>query len=202
MTEAPSSVTPAATKIMLIRHAEKPPSNPPPHGVNTTGDHDKESLIIQGWQRAGALAVFFAPSVGPLQNAEIGTPATIYASQIAKGSESERPQSTVEPLIAKLGSANVAANFNFPKGQEKDVAKSAMSCSGVVLICWEHQSIPKITKHFPQSPNSEPFPAQWPDGPNAPDGRYDVVWIFDLDSTGGYCFYEEPQLLLAGDGPV
>lgn len=182
---------------MLIRHAEKPPSNPPPHGVDINGDHDSESLIVEGWQRAGALVVFFAPSVGPFQNSQIDTPATIYASQTGKGSESERPQETVTPLIAKLGSSNVTQNFNFPKGQEQEVAESAMGCSGVVLICWEHQNIPLITKWFPISPNNpNPVPTAWP------NGRYDVVWVFDLDSSGGYCFYEEPQLLLAGDAPI
>jgi len=205
MSQTASSVTPTATKIMLIRHAEKPSSKPPIQGVNVNGDPDKESLIVQGWQRAGALAVFFAPSVGPLQNSEIATPATIYASQIAKGSSSERPQETVTPLIDKLGSG-VTVNFNFAKGkkQEKEVAKSAMACSGVVLICWEHQEIPGIAKHFPLSPNNPtPVPTTWPNGPNAPGGRFDIVWVFDLDSTSsGYCFYEEPQLLLAGDGPI
>jgi hypothetical protein len=197
MTQTASSVTPTATKIMLIRHAEKPPSNPPPHGIDINGDQDTESLIVQGWQRAGALVVFFAPSVGPFQNSEIATPSTIYASQIAKGSSSERPQETVTPLIAKLGGGNVTQNFNFPKGQEQDVAGSAMACSGVVLICWEHQSIPLITKWFPISPNNpNSVPTEWP------NGRYDVVWVFDLDSTGGYCFYEVPQLLLAGDTPI
>jgi hypothetical protein len=197
MPQAASGVTPTATKIMLIRHAEKPPSNPPPQGVNSNGDLDSESLIVQGWQRAGALVVFFAPSVGPFQNSEIATPATIYASQVAKHSNSERPQETVTPLIDKLGSGNVTVNFNFPKGQEQEVADSAMACSGVVLICWEHQNIPEITKWFPISPNNpNPVPTEWP------NGRYDVVWVFDLDSSGGYCFYEEPQLLLAGDTPI
>jgi hypothetical protein len=197
MSQTASSVTPIATKIMLIRHAEKPPSNPPPHGVDNNGDHDKESLTIVGWQRAGALVVFFAPSAGLFQNSEIATPATIYASQVTTGSESERPQETVTPLIDKLGSGTVKLNFNFPKGQEQDVANSAMACSGVVLICWEHQNIPDITQNFPLSPNNPtPVPTAWP------DGRYDVVWVFDLDSSGGYCFYEEPQLLLAGDGPI
>jgi hypothetical protein len=114
---------------MLIRHAEKPASPPPPHGVDSKGDHNSESLIVEGWQRAGALVAFFAPSVGPFQNSRIATPATIYASQETSGSESKRPQETVKPLIAKLGSGNVTTNFNFPKGQEQNVSQSAMACS-------------------------------------------------------------------------
>jgi len=199
MSQTSSSIAPVATKIMLIRHAEKPTTKPPVQGVNINGTPDNESLIVQGWQRAGALAVFFAPSVGPLQNSQIATPNFVYASKIEKGSASERPQETVTPLIQKLGTS-VTVNFSFKKGKknEHDVAKSAMACNGVVLICWEHQDIPNITKWFPISPNNpNPVPATWP------GERYDVVWVFDLQSPGtGYWFYPEAQLLLAGDGPI
>ena len=39
---------PNAPKIMLIRHAEKPEDDPPPHGVDIDGDHDSESLTVRG----------------------------------------------------------------------------------------------------------------------------------------------------------
>jgi hypothetical protein len=186
-----------ATKIMLIRHAEKPPNNPPPSGVNSTGDQDEESLIIQGWQRAGALVVFFAPSNGSFQSPLIATPQTIYASQTAEHSLSRRPQETVSPLINKLRGAKVKVNFDFPKGQETSVAESVLACEGVVLICWEHRNIPKITKRFPLSKsNSTPIPDEWP------DDRYDLVWCFDLDGSAAYSFKQIPQLLLAGDTPI
>jgi hypothetical protein len=187
-------MTPAASKIMLIRHAEKPPDNPPPHGVTTNGDHDSESLIVQGWQRAGALVVFFAPSVGPIQNPDIQNPNTIYASKVGSGSHSERPQETVTPLVAKLG-GKVSVNFTFSKGDESQVALSAMAQSGVVLICWEHQNIPTIAQALNPKDKSK-LPNEWP------KGRYDLVWVFDLDtSTGTYSFSVQPQLLLFGDAP-
>ena len=53
-----------ATKIMVIRHGEKPLRTPPPYGVTAEGRREKESLTIRGWQRAGALAAFFAPTDG------------------------------------------------------------------------------------------------------------------------------------------
>jgi hypothetical protein len=92
----------------------------------------------------------------------------------------------------------VNVDFNFPKGEEKSVAASAQECNGAVLICWEHHNIPAITKGFRISKNNKtPIPDEWP------DDRYDIVWCFDLDSsTGGYCFSEIPQLLLAGDAPI
>ena len=46
------------TTIMLVRHAEKP-TTPPPKGVDENGADDKNSLIVRGWQRAGALTPFF-----------------------------------------------------------------------------------------------------------------------------------------------
>jgi hypothetical protein len=83
-----------ASKVMVIRHAEKPADPPPPAGVTADGAQDPESLIVDGWQRAGALACLFAPSRGPLQSPEIATPQWIYASGIAKHSETARPQET------------------------------------------------------------------------------------------------------------
>jgi len=198
MAQTTSGVTPVATKIMLIRHAEKPTVSPPAQGVSVAGAQDKESLIVQGWQRAGALAVFFAPSVGPLQNAQIATPKFIYAAHPGgKGSHSERPTETVTPLNEKLGN-NVDFNTDFPKGHETQVGNAAMACAGVVLICWEHENIPAITAVFPISTNNKtPVPVTgWP------QGRFDVVWVFDLDSTNAYCFSQIPQLLLVGDKPI
>jgi hypothetical protein len=192
-----SQQNPGASKIMIIRHAEKPSDSPPPHGVNSNGDHDKESLIVRGWQRAGALAILFAPSNGPLQNPDLSTPQFVYASKVGKDSHSERPQETITPLIDKLG-GGVTVDFSYSKGQETELAGSAMACNGIVLICWQHQNIPAIAKNMPISPNNKtPVPSEWP------DDRYDVVWIFDLDaSTAAYTFNEIPQLLLAGDGPI
>jgi len=45
----------AATKIMIIRHAEKPSEDGLTNGVNMSGTKDPEDLIVRGWQRAGAL---------------------------------------------------------------------------------------------------------------------------------------------------
>ena len=212
-----SQPKPSAPKIMIIRHAEKPPTapkKPPPFGVNDKGQQDGESLIVRGWQRAGALASFFAPPPGaPLPNPALATPVFVYASNIKKqggattaaakgkkkvGSKSERPQETITPLVKKLGAA-VTPDYTFDKGDETALAAAAMSRGGVVLIGWEHQSIPSIAKHLPVNPRP-PALKSWPTS----DGhsRFDVVWVFDLDTTSGtYSFSQVPQCLLAGDSP-
>jgi hypothetical protein len=185
----------AATKIMIIRHAEKPPANPPPSGVDINGGVDKDSLIVQGWQRAGALAVLFAPSRGPFQNSELATPQFIFASS-SSDPEGNRPEETVTPLINKL---KLTSNFHFAKKDVSDVsgvASAALSCVGVVLISWPHGMIPKLAKQIPLSPNNQqPIPTKWP------GNRFDIVWIFDTDvkNPGRYIFSQVPQLLLAGD---
>lgn len=208
-----SKTKPTALKIMIIRHAEKPPESPkkpPPFGVTSDGEQDGESLIVRGWQRAGALASFFAPPPGaPLPNAALATPRYVYAAKIegaassAKGkkkvgSKSERPQETITPLVEKLGTA-VTTDFTFDKGDEKELAAAAMSRDGVVLICWQHQNITDITKHLPVSKKT-PVPGEWP----APGGhsRFDVVWVFALNDKGDkYRYRQIPQCLLAGDSP-
>ena len=182
---------PNPTKIMVIRHAEKPASSGTPYGVKPDGKNDPESLIVDGWQRAGALACFFAPAYGPLQNPELAKPQFLYASGIGHHSHSERPQETITPLSAKL---NLKIDTGYLKDDYSSMVKNALSCDGVVLICWEHQDIPKIANQI--LGNSTTAPQKWP------GDRFDVVWVFDWDaSAGAYSFAQVPQCLLAGDSP-
>jgi len=52
---------------MVIRHAEKPEGSI--QGVDIDGNDGPENLVVQGWQRAGALARFFAPLNSQFQHA-------------------------------------------------------------------------------------------------------------------------------------
>jgi hypothetical protein len=180
---------PTATKIMVVRHGEKPGGTGSPFGVTVDGSQDTESLIVQGWQRAGGLATLFAPSRGPLQSAELATPQFLYASGIGKHSNSQRPQETITPLGQKI---SVSIDTDFLKGDETDLVNDAVSQDGIVLICWEHEAIPGIANQI--LGNNTVAPQTWP------GDRFDLVWVFDLDSsTGQYSFTQVPQLLLAGD---
>ena len=186
------AAVPTTTKIMIIRHAEKPPASGQPFGVTAEGNQDVESLIIQGWQRAGALACFFAPTQGPLQNAELATPQFLFASQSKSGGGSARPVETITPLASKLG----LTITTHKKSDLDKVAADAMACGGIVLICWQHEDIP-----FPIANvivgNQTTVPQKWP-------GRsLDIVWVFDLSarSSSSYSFSQVPQNLLVGDSP-
>lgn len=179
---------------MLIRHAEKPADEPPPHGVTLHGEHDKEALSVRGWTRAGALAVLFAPANGAFAQPAFATPNVIYAMGIGPGSESARPQQTVAPLVEKLG-ARAQTNFYFLKGQEKELIASVLDQEGVVLVCWEHERLAHAARHIPLSANNrEPIPEEWD------AARYDDVWIFDRDEDAdGFIYSQVPQQLLGGD---
>ena len=89
-----------ADRIMVVRHAEKPGVPPPIFGVDLNGNQDPESLIVRGWQRAGALAVLFSKTGAPTRD-HLAVPATIYATETH--THSLRPQETVSAIAALLG---------------------------------------------------------------------------------------------------
>lgn len=188
------------TKIMLIRHAEKP-SKPPekhgewdvlPNGQSGTGD----SLIVRGWQRAGALNAFFAPYEGKPANPAISRPDYIYAAN--PNGPSQRPFETVTPLAAWLNYQPNTAQFNTTyeiNGEEPQMVARVLSLSGTVLICWEHDNImPHVIDaiHATVSiSNFDAIPNPWP-------GVFYLVWVLDL-KEGSYLWSQENQNLLAGD---
>ena len=68
----------------------------------------------------------------------------------------------------------------------------ALSRGGVVLISWQHEYIPSIANHI--LGDSTTAPQAWP------EGRFDMIWVFDLDAASNqYGFVEVPQCLLMGD---
>jgi hypothetical protein len=182
---------PRASKIFVIRHAEKPTGQVT--GVKPTGESSSHDLIVRGWERAGALACLFAPARGPLQEPLLERPAFIFASAAADdpdpgNSKSRRPQETVTPLAQLL---SIDINLNFSKGQERKLATAAQQCSGPVLIAWQHETINAIANAI-LGDNSAP--QDWP------GGRFDVIFVFTLNPVhGSYSFAQVMQRLLAGD---
>ena len=71
-----------ASKIMIIRHAEKPDDAGTVFGVTIEGHQDPEELTVRGWQRAGALATFFAPPDAHFRDQRIEKPLMIFASRV------------------------------------------------------------------------------------------------------------------------
>jgi broad specificity phosphatase PhoE len=181
----------AAQKIMLIRHGEKEDASPP-FCVNGDGIHDKHSLSVRGWQRAGALVPFF----GRPWATGIATPSMLYGSRAASEgvrvagedlTKSLRPQQTLTPLSAALG---IPINTDWSVGEEPHLVAAIKNATGVVLVAWEHRHIPLIARAL-----SSDAPDRWPHG-----DRFDLVWVLDtIVGSGLYSFREIHQNLLAGD---
>lgn len=179
-----------ATKIMLLRHAEKPAKDTAPFGVTLDGKQSKESLAVRGWQRAGALANLLAPPLdGHVQHASLAKPQFLFSSKPLKRKGSRRPIETITPLAEKLG---VEINLERDRDHFVAMVAEAFSCKGVVLICWQREYIPDIAACI--LGNATIAPQAWP------ENRFDLIWVFDLNRrTGKYSFRQIPQMLLAGD---
>jgi len=192
--------------IYIIRHGEKPADLPPgdpgqsapppaaPFGVDFQGVQDEHSLLPRGWQRSGALAVLFAPAVGPPQ-AGLQIPAALLSPSYGDPGKTaaHRTYQTIQGLSDRLG-LQIASDF--AEGQEPPLASSVVSTySGVVLICWEHQHIPALASSLPAIAGTV-IPQKWP------GDRFDVIWTFTLvpeAAPARYTFSQVPQQLLSGD---
>jgi broad specificity phosphatase PhoE len=171
------------TKIMIIRHAEKPVPGKV-EGVRARGELDAASLTVLGWQRAGALVSFFERPASP----HIAYPSHLFAGRFASADadSSRRSKQTLRPLSHALG---IPINDAFGKEQEAKLVHSLGRLEGAVLIAWSHENIGKIVDAIGAESLT---PREWP------DERFDVVWVFDrvLQRTK---FTQIPQRLLAGD---
>ena len=204
-----------ATKVMIIRHAEKPGvyNGQSFSGINAYGFADDESLVTLGWERAGGLANLLAPSHGPVEDAALATPCAIYASDPADqdGKEpSQRPYQTISALAAKL---DLVAHTMFAKMSVADMVCNllARQDAGAILISWQHELIlpvsPTAASIVTELLQQTATPADsLPGVPTVPwpADRYDLVFVFDRPSGSGpfIAFTQVPQLLLAGDSPA
>src|SRR5277367_3516138 len=161
---------PALTKVMIIRHGEKPTiKHQPPFGVSQDGEQDWESLTVRGWLRAACLGRLFNPAGNQFPDDTLDRPTLIYASAARdpgvaleqdEDSKSKRPLQTVTPLAQEL---NVAPVLDFGKGQEAALAIQVLAQSGVILISWQHEAIGEIARNLVAGNGPKAtIPAQWP----------------------------------------
>jgi hypothetical protein len=174
-----------ASKIMVIRHAEKPNGEP---GVGPDGTPDDNSLTATGWKRAQALAGLFDPAGGPLKDARLAKPGALFAASPNALSQSLRPKETITPLSSDMP---MAIGLGFGLGDETALVAAAKAAADVVLICWHHEKIPEIAGLILGA--SDDVPGHWK------SDRFDLVWMFDLLDGGGWRFDQVPQMLLDGD---
>ncbi|MBQ0983480.1 hypothetical protein KBZ10_02810 [Streptomyces sp. F63] len=180
------------TTVMIIRHAEKPADDGSlPYGVEESGEQDKDSLAVRGWQRAGALAELFAPYEG-IPRSGLSRPHRIYATSAEHHGRpvSRRPIETVTPLADKLGKT---IDTSYDNDDEKKLAKELAGRKGTSLVAWHHGTIPKLARDLTGADGSRlNIPDHWP------GHRFDVVWVFE-HTKKGWTFRQVPQMLLSGD---
>ena len=172
---------------MLMRHAEKPSRSGQVKGVNPAGAEDADALSVRGWQRAGALVRFFAPSLPAGMVPPVATPQFLFAPEMSTSSRSKRSKHTLLPLAEFLRKPICT---DFAKGQERGLAAQIRGLSEPVLVVWSRQSIHLIANELTSDVGLAP--QEWP------EDRFDLVWVFSRDDSG-WRFRQLPQLLLAGD---
>jgi hypothetical protein len=173
-------------RIIVMRHAQKPRHKPEPRaGVREDGTPDPESLSVEGWQRAGALAAVFAGEREHLADLGLARPDYVFASghdssvmkegsdRVKTGSHSRRPVETITPLVRRLGLTAVTDHL---RGEEAKLVEDAKSRGGTVLICWQHEQIPVIGELI--AGKAGVAPAHWA------DDCYSDVWIFTRGEDG------------------
>ncbi|MGJ4931340.1 histidine phosphatase family protein [Bradyrhizobium sp. HKCCYLS2038] len=182
-----------ALTLLIIRHAEKPDGDATGPGLTHKGKTDSKSLVISGWERAGAWTALFGSGLG---GTTYPTPQAIYAADPDSTKDatepSRRPYETVLELAARVGLAK--PDVSFAKGQEAALVAALLPLSGAVLVAWEHKAI--IADILPRLPvsNADRLPTHWS------GKRFDVVLRFDR--AGGedeFAFTELYPCLMPGD---
>jgi len=182
-----------ALTLLIIRHAEKPGEDWPGPGLTEDGQQDTESLIIRGWQRAGAWAALFGAGLG---GADYPAPQIIYAAKPGASDDlndgpSRRPAETIWALAPRLGLKPIES---IAKGEEKKLVEDVLAKSGVVLVAWEHKAI--ISDILPRIPviAGTSLLDHWS------GHRYDVVLRFDrAEGATEFSFRQLFPKLLSGD---
>ena len=175
------------TRIMVIRHAEKPKrGGEPPFGLGPDGRHDENALLVEGWQRAGALAGFFAPRDGSSPPVGIARPTFLVAAAPTTDHPSRRSVLTLAPLAALTG---LVPDTRFGPDQVEAAAAAVLRQRGVGLLAWEHKRIPDLVTALTRGSVAPPH---WS------SDRFDMVLVLDRDGPH-WRLAQVPQLLLAGD---
>jgi hypothetical protein len=170
---------------MLIRHAEKPDPTNGIAGVDVTGKADHRELSVTGWQRTGALLSLFDPQ-GEFVNL-LARPQQIIACR--PDLKSARSLQTVRPLADRL---SISVDTRYGDGEEEALVASLEGTTGVVLVSWKHQGLPKLAELLAKGQFLTP--KMWP-----PE-RFDIIWIFERTAASAtWRFTQIPQQLLATD---
>ena len=160
--------------VLIIRHAEQP--------------HERTafSLSVKGQERAMAFVPFFTQTPELVYQ---GLPTSLFAAKIGPGEFIHRTLETITPLSNHL---RVLADAHYAKWNYADLAQEVLTNlkyeRKTVLICWDHEYIPRLAAAL----------GVYPQPPSWPENVFDRVWI--ITYRGGQAsLVNMPQRLLFGD---
>ncbi|WP_020475416.1 histidine phosphatase family protein [Zavarzinella formosa] len=172
---APAADSPGPKRILIVRHAEKPPEEAMKFGLN-----DK------GRERAEALHKLFEKS--DARTDPFPMPDFLFAASNTK--KSHRSTETIAPLAKRF---KMPVNVHFDKDDYPLLAKELLHNSKyagkTILIVWGHGTIPELAQQL----GVKDVPKHWK------DEVFNRVWQIDFED-GKVVFQDRPQGLLAGDG--
>ena len=171
---AAETVLARPARVILLRHAEKPPGESNVH------------LSERGESRARALvALLEARSVLGTN----GPAAALFAPKITRQGHSRRPYETLEPLAEHL---KLSIQTAYSPSDYAALAKHVLSDPGLdgktVIVCWIHDYLPALAKAL----GVKPEPARWK------GSIYDRVWVITYQDHHAV-LADLPQRLLPGD---
>lgn len=150
-TSLAAASTPA--EILLIRHGEE------------EAKHPDEHLSAPGRRHADRI-----PGMFP---AQFAAPAFLFAAQ--SSAASHRSVETLTPLAAAL---HLKINDRYEDNQYRQLAREVLTnpayANGRVLICWQHQQLPKLAAAL----GATHAPAVWP------GSQFDHVWRLQFTASG------------------
>lgn len=164
------------TRVLIIRHGEKPGDPAAESAV------DGRELSPRGVERAAALATYIPRT--------FGAPDFLFATQQSK--HSNRPVETITPLSQAVG---VEINDKHADDDYQKVADDILGhpkyAGKLILICWHHGKIPKLTSALGGIPPQN----HWP------DTVFDRVWSLEISvpPATGIPAQNLPQNLLPED---
>jgi hypothetical protein len=161
-------------RIILLRHAEKPPHESNVH------------LSERGETRARALVAFLATKSVLGSN---GPPAALFAPKFTRQGRSRRPYETLEPLAERL---KLPVQMPYGPRNYAALAEHVLSDPAfdgkTVIVCWIHDYLPALAKAL----GVKPEPARWK------GSVYDRVWVITYTDHRAV-LADRPQNLPPGD---
>jgi hypothetical protein len=174
-----------ATKIMLIRHAEKPDDKD--GGVDQKGNADNHDLIVRGWQRAGALVQFFANPPDPNSHQAAGDDFRHRTRHRKRKQAPAAHRDAAQAMARHCHRQHHCRRFRTRSGGQSD--------------CQQRRGADRLASRK-NSGDRQSDPAKSERAAEVAGDRFDVVWIFSRAAASDpWIFTQAPQLLLSGDSP-